>query len=261
MNRIDSLFDNLKKQNKKALIPFITVGDYSVDDTYNLVLELEKSGADLIELGIPFSDPVAEGPVIQKSSFMALNNKINLDIVFDLVKKIRKVSKIPLVFMMYINTAFNYGYERFSDMLNETGVDGVIIPDIPYEEKDEITKYLDLNNKYFITLVAPTSIDRIKLITKNSKGFIYLVSSFGVTGIRDSFDTDLERFVSSIKENTNTPVCVGFGISNKEQAKLVAKYSDGVIIGSAIIKLIQDNNGDIKKAVRFVKEIREELNN
>ena len=222
MNRIDSMFAELKKQNKKALITFITAGDPDFDTTEQLILEMERQGANLIELGVPFSDPIAEGPIIQEASLRSLQGGTTLEGIFELVKKLRTKTEIPLVFMMYINTIYRFGVERFFSLCQETGIDAVIVPDLPFEEH----------------LVAPTSKDRIAAIAANSKGFLYCVSSTGVTGVRNTFQTDFDSFFDTIKQHASIPYCVGFGISSPEQVKQMKTYCDGVIVGSAIVKMI-----------------------
>ena len=216
-------------ENGKAFIPFITCGDPDLETTAAAVRAAAENGADLIELGIPFSDPTAEGPVIQGANIRALNGGVNTDKVFGLVRELRKDVKIPLVFMTYANVVFSYGAERFISTCAQTGIDGIILPDIPFEEKDE---FLPVCRKYdvaLISLIAPTSENRIGMIAKEAEGFIYLVSSLGVTGVRSEIKTDLSSIVSVIRENTDIPVAVGFGISTPQQAHDMAALSDGAI--------------------------------
>lgn len=226
-------------KKKKAFITFLTAGDPDLDKTYEYILEMEKAGADLIEIGIPFSDPIAEGNVIQRANVRALKTGVNVDKIFLMVKKVRKKSEIPLVFLTYLNPVFNYGYDAFFSMCEKCKIDGIIIPDLPFEERNEIINYTDNYNIDLITLIAPTSEERVSLIAKSAKGFVYLVSSMGVTGVRQEIKTNLKEIADRIKMETNIPVCIGFGISTLEQAKELSKISDGIIVGSAIVKIIE----------------------
>ena len=260
MNRIDSMFAELKKQNKKALITFITAGDPDFDTTEQLVLEMERQGANLIELGVPFSDPIAEGPIIQEASLRSLQGGTTLEGIFELVKKLRTKTEIPLVFMMYINTIYRFGVERFFSLCQKTGIDAVIVPDLPFEEHDEIDECAYAHGVYPINLVAPTSKDRIAAIAANSKGFLYCVSSTGVTGVRNTFQTDFDSFFDTIKQHASIPYCVGFGISSPEQVKQMKTYCDGVIVGSAIVKMIgQEQKSSVATVGTFVKSLRNAL--
>ncbi len=238
-NKITQIFSN-----QKAFIAFLTAGDPSLDKTEEFILAMDRAGADLIEIGIPFSDPVAEGPVIESANSRALNAGATTDKVFDMVKRVRKKSDIALVFLTYMNPIFVYGVERFFKTCQESGINGIIIPDLPYEEKGEV---LEIANAYqidVITLIAPTSQDRIQMLAKDATGFIYLVSSMGVTGVRTEIKTDLKAIIADIREVTETPVAVGFGISTPEQASDIAIIADGVIVGSAIVKLIAQHGED-----------------
>ena len=226
-------------ENKKAFIPFITCGDPDLETTGKIVREAVKNGASLVELGIPFSDPTAEGPVIQGANLRALNGGVTTDKIFDFVKELRKDVTVPMVFMTYANVVFSYGSERFIKTCSEIGIDGIILPDLPFEEKEE---FLPECHKYgvdLISLIAPTSKDRVAMIAKEAEGFIYLVSSLGVTGTRTEINTDLDSIVKIIRENTKVPCAIGFGISTPEQAKKMAAVSDGAIVGSAIIKIME----------------------
>ena len=226
-------------ENKKAFIPFITCGDPDLETTGKIVREAVKNGASLVELGIPFSDPTAEGPVIQGANLRALNGGVTTDKIFDFVKELRKDVTVPMVFMTYANVVFSYGSERFIKTCSEIGIDGIILPDLPFEEKEE---FLPECHKYgvdLISLIAHTSKDRVAMIAKEAEGFIYLVSSLGVTGTRTEINTDLDSIVKIIRENTNIPCAIGFGISTPEQAKKMAAVSDGAIVGSAIIKIME----------------------
>lgn len=234
MNRISSAFEN-----GKAFIPFITCGDPDLETTAEVVREAVKNGADLIELGIPFSDPTAEGPVIQAANIRALSGGVTTDKVFDLVRELRTDVRIPLVFMTYANVVFSYGAERFISACKETGIDGLILPDLPYEEREEFEPVCKKYGIALIPLIAPTSENRIAMIAKAAEGFIYVVSSLGVTGERSEITTDIGAIVKIIRENTDLPCAVGFGISTPEQAKKMSALSDGAIVGSAIIKIIE----------------------
>lgn len=226
-------------ENKKAFIPFITCGDPDLETTAAAVKAMAENGADLIELGIPFSDPTAEGPVIQKASIRALKGGVTTDKIFDFVKEVRKDVKIPMVFMTYANVVFSYGAKRFISTCKEIGIDGLILPDVPFEEREE---FLPLCREYgvsLISLIAPTSNDRIAMIAKEAEGFLYIVSSLGVTGTRDEIKTDIQAVITEVRKNTDIPCAVGFGISKPEQAAKMAAVSDGVIVGSAIVKQLE----------------------
>jgi len=259
MNRIENKWSQLRRKGLKAFIAFVTAGDPSFEDTYKLVLEMEKQGADIIELGVPFSDPIADGPVIQASSQRALKNGANLNKIFGLVKKLRQKTEIPLVFLTYYNPVFHYGIKKFADDCIESGIDGVIIADLPPEEAKEIKTISSNKSLDTIFLAAPTSsAERLHKVAEASTGFIYCVSVAGVTGVRNSLAMSLKKRVEDIKKMTNKPVAVGFGISNAKTAKWVASFADGVIVGSAIVKIVQDNLGDknlVKKVGIFTKNL------
>lgn len=235
-NRIDNMFAELK--GSKALITFITAGDPDLDTTEELVLEMERRGANLVELGIPFTDPMAEGPVIQAANLRALKNDVSIPRIMELVQRLRTKTQIPIVYLMYYNSIIHYGVERFFIECGKSGVDGVIIPDLPFEESDEVTPYTEVNNVHYITMVSPTSEKRIRRITAEANGFLYCVSSLGVTGTREKISTNLKAFLQDVSKYSNLPKCIGFGISSPEQAAQVQQYCDGVIVGSAIVKLI-----------------------
>ena len=238
-------------KNGKAFIPFVTCGDPDLETTEQIVYAMVEAGADLIELGIPFSDPTAEGPVIQGANIRALANHVTTNDVFDLVRKLRKTVTIPMVFMTYANVVFSYGSEKFISICKEIGIDGLILPDIPYEEKDEfdgICKKYDLD---LVSMIAPTSHDRISMIAKEANGFIYCVSSLGVTGTRSKITTDIGAMTKLVKAATDTPCAIGFGISTPEQAKEMAAHADGVIVGSAIVKLCAKYGRD---CVPYIKD-------
>ena len=243
---------------RKAFIPFITCGDPSLDVTEKIVNAMVEAGADLIELGIPFSDPTAEGPVIQGANLRALSGGVTTDKVFDMVEKIRKNTDVPMVFMTYANVVFSYGTERFCKRAQEVGMDGLILPDVPYEEKEEFAEVADKYGLDLISLIAPTSHERIATIAKNAEGFVYCVSSLGVTGMRSQITTDIGAMVKLVKAQKDIPCAVGFGISTPEQAKKMAVQADGVIVGSAIVKLCESYGADcvpyIKEYVKSMKD-------
>ncbi|WP_026510520.1 MULTISPECIES: tryptophan synthase subunit alpha [unclassified Butyrivibrio] len=243
--------------NKKAFIPFITCGDPDLNTTRKIIGELVKNGADLIELGIPFSDPTAEGPVIQGANIRALKNGITTDDIFEMVKEVRKDVTIPMVFMTYANVIFSYGMDRFFEKCKEIGMDGVILPDVPYEEKEEFEVTASQYGIDFISMVAPTSEERIATIAKDAKGFIYIVSSLGVTGTRTKINSNVKGLVEKIRKATDVPCAVGFGISTPEQASEMASISDGAIVGSAIVRIIEQYGKDAPAHVgQFVNNMK-----
>ena len=237
--------------NGKAFIPFLTCGDPSLEVTEQLIYAMEEAGADLIELGIPFSDPTAEGPVIQAANVRALSGGVTTDKIFDMVKRLRQNTKIPMVFMTYANVVFSYGTERFIQKAASLGMDGLILPDVPFEQKEEFDSVCKKYGLDLISLIAPTSHERITQIAKEAEGFVYCVSSLGVTGMRSAITTDIGAMVQLVKAAKDIPCAVGFGISTPEQAAAMAAKSDGAIVGSAIVKLC----GQYKEAcVPYVKE-------
>ena len=255
MNRTARAF-----KNGKAFIPFITCGDPDLDTTKKVVLEAVKNGADLIELGIPFSDPTAEGPVIQAANERALKGGVTTDKIFELVRDIRKETDIPLVFMTYANVVYSYGAEAFMSSCRDIGMDGLILPDLPFEEKEEFLPVCDKYDIDLISLIAPTSEGRIAMIAREAEGFLYIVSSLGVTGTRSEITTDLDSIIKVVRENTTVPCAIGFGISTPEQAKKMAGISDGAIVGSAIIKLLEKYKNESPEHVgRFVRSMKEAL--
>ncbi len=253
---------NIRKafENGKAFIPFITCGDPDLETTAAVVRAAAANGADLIELGIPFSDPTAEGPVIQGANLRALNGGVTTDKIFDLVRDLRRDVEVPMVFMTYANVVFSYGSERFISTCREIGIDGLILPDVPYEEKEE---FLPICRRYgvdLISLIAPTSEDRIAMIAREAEGFLYIVSSLGVTGVRSEIRTDLGAIVETVRQNTDIPCAIGFGISTPEQAAKMAGISDGAIVGSAIVRLIGEHGKDAPEYVgEYVKRMKEAL--
>lgn len=249
-------------KNGKAFIPFITCGDPDLDTTIACVTEAVSNGADLIELGIPFSDPTAEGPVIQEASERALKGGVTTDKIFDMVCRLRKTVSVPMVFMTYANVVFSYGAEKFIGTCNEIGIDGIILPDLPFEERDEFLPVCEKYDVDLISLIAPTSEERISMIAKEAKGFLYIVSSLGVTGTRSEITTDLGAIVDVVRKNTDIPCAIGFGISNPVQAKKMADLSYGAIVGSAIVKIIGEyKENSPAKVGEFVKEMKSALIN
>ena len=242
----------------KAFVPFITCGDPDLDTTAACVVEMQKAGASLIELGIPFSDPTAEGPVIMEASLRALENGCTTDKVFDMVKKLRNEMgvTVPMVFMTYANVVFSYGIERFCENAASCGIDGIILPDVPFEEKDEFDGICKNYGLDLISLIAPTSEERIAMIAKEATGFIYIVSSLGVTGVRSEITTDIPSLCAAVKAASDTPCAIGFGISTPEQAEKMSKSADGVIVGSAIVKIVAKYGKDAPKYVgEYVKSM------
>jgi tryptophan synthase alpha chain len=255
MNRIDKVF-----QDKKAFIPFVTAGDPSLEITEQLVHGMSKAGADLIELGIPFSDPVAEGPVIQDADYRALAAGTTTDKIFDMVTGIRATNQIPIAFMTYVNPIYAYGTERFLDRCKKAGVDALIVPDVPYEEKEELLPYCKKYGVALVSMIAPTSKERIRMIAQEAEGFIYCVSSMGVTGVRNELGTKVEEMIRLVKEVKDIPCAVGFGISTPEQAAKMAEISDGVIVGSAIVKIVAQYKKDCVPHVEaYVRSMKEAL--
>ena len=245
-------------ENGKAFIPFITCGDPDLATTAAVVRTAVANGADLIELGIPFSDPTAEGPVIQDANLRALSGGVRTDQIFDLVRQLRTDVTVPMVFMTYANVVFSYGAEKFIATCREIGIDGLILPDLPFEEKGE---FLPLCRQYgvdLISLIAPTSRERISMIAAEAEGFLYIVSSLGVTGTRTEITTDLDAIVRVVRQNTEIPCAIGFGISTPEQARKMAAVSDGAIVGSAIIKILEKRGKDAPPYVgTYVKEMKD----
>ena len=258
MNRIEAKMKALQEKGEKAFITYITAGLPDLEGTKKLLKAQEEAGLDVVELGIPFSDPVADGPVIQDASCKAICNGINLKKVFVTIEELRKEgSELPIVFMMYYNTILHYGVEAFVKKCNEVGVDGLIIPDLPLEEQEEIAKYLNQDETtILIQLVSPVSGDRIPKILDGAKGFVYCVSSLGVTGVRKEFDTRIDSFVAKVKEATDTPACIGFGISTKADVERFDKIADGCIVGSAIVRKIFDSKMNLDEIKAFVSSLK-----
>ena len=252
MSRIAEAF-----KNGKAFIPFLTCGDPDLETTAAIIRACAENGASLIELGIPFSDPTAEGPVIQEANIRALSAGTTTDRIFDMVREVRKDVTVPMVFMTYANVVYSYGPERFCSACRDIGIDGMILPDVPFEEKEEFDAVCRKYGLDFISMIAPTSEDRIAMIAREASGFLYIVSSLGVTGVRSSITTDLGSMVALVRKNTDIPCAIGFGISTAEQAAKMAAIADGVIVGSAIVRLIAAHGKDAPACVgEYVREVR-----
>ncbi|MCL2637179.1 MAG: tryptophan synthase subunit alpha [Oscillospiraceae bacterium] len=259
MNNEQCTINNAFK-GKKAFIAFITGGDPDIETTEKLIVEMAQSGVDIIEIGVPFSDPVAEGPVIQQADERALRAGCTVDKLLDMIKRVRPKVEIPLLFMSYINPIFVYGKEKFMQRCADSGIQGVIIPDLPFEEKGELSGECAKYNIALISLIAPTSGERIETIARESEGFIYCVSSLGVTGVRGEINTNITEMTARAKSVSDTPCAIGFGISTPEQARTMAELADGVIIGSAIVKIIAEHGVNcIEPVKKYVKSIKEAL--
>jgi tryptophan synthase alpha chain len=245
-------------QNGKAFIGFVTGGDPSIEKTKEFVREMIRAGSDIIEIGVPFSDPIAEGPVIQEANIRALGNGATVEKLFDLVSDLRKETHVPLVFLTYLNPVFHYGYDAFFKRCADVGLDGIIVPDLPFEEQSEALGAASRYGVDIISLIAPTSETRVKEIARKASGYIYLVSSMGVTGVRSEITTDLGSIIAAIRSVTKVPVAVGFGIHTPSQAAQMAGMADGVIVGSAIVKIIAEHGSAAGPHVyRYVKEMKE----
>lgn len=256
MNKIKNAF-----ANGKAFIPFVTCGDPDLETTAAVVREMAAAGADLIELGIPFSDPTAEGPVIQGANIRALDGGVTTDRIFDLVRDLRQDVTVPFVFMTYANVVFSYGAERFIRTCQDIGIDGLILPDLPFEEKEEFLAICHAHEVDLISMIAPTSKDRIAMIAREAEGFLYIVSSMGVTGTRRAITTDVGAIVEIVRQHTDLPCAIGFGISTPEQAQHMAQYADGVIVGSAIVKIVERYGRDAAPHVgAYVREMKTAIN-
>ena len=253
MSRIANAF-----KDDCAFIGFLTAGDPTTEKTVEYILAMVEAGCDLVEIGIPFSDPMAEGVVIQDANVRALKHNTTTDDVFEIVKEVRKHTDVPLVFLTYINPVFFYGYEKFFKKCNELGVDGIISPDLPYEEKGEIADIASKNDVDVISLIAPTSKERIQKIASDATGFIYVVSSLGVTGMRSEIKTDLNAIIDDIRDVTDLPLAVGFGINTPQQASDISNIADGVIVGSAIVKIIEEHGENATEALKeYVSSMKE----
>ena len=255
MNNLEQVFSK-----GKAFIPFITAGDPSMAITEQLVLKMAEAGADLIELGIPFSDPVAEGPVIQEADYRALAAGTTTDKIFEMVARIRKTCDVPIAFMTYVNPIFTYGTDKFMRKCKEAGIAAVIVPDVPFEEKAELTSFCSKYDVNFISMIAPTSNNRIRMIASEAQGFIYCVSSMGVTGVRRELGNQVEEMIKLVKEVKNIPCAIGFGISTPKQAKKMAQFSDGIIVGSAIVKIVGQYGFEcVPQVEAYVRSMKEAI--
>lgn len=255
MTRIEQAFTK-----GKALITFITGGDPGIEVTEELIIQMAMEGADLIEIGIPFSDPIAEGPVIQEANERALKAGTTTDLLFDMVERIRSQVFVPIVFMTYINPIYTYGADRFLRRCKEAGIDGVIVPDLPFEEKKELLPLCKLHGITLISMIAPTSKERIQTITKEAEGFLYCVSSLGVTGERTEIGSQVNCMIEEAKKVADIPCAVGFGISTPEQAREMAKFSDGVIVGSAIVNIIAKHQKNcVQPVTDFIKVLKKSI--
>ncbi|MDQ6418220.1 tryptophan synthase subunit alpha [Paenibacillus sp. LHD-117] len=241
MNLIDQKFASLKAEGRSALIPFITVGDPDADTTLALIQELERSGADMIELGVPYSDPLADGPVIQRASERALRGTVTLADCIGMAERAREAGvTIPLILFTYFNPVLQFGLDSFFSLVKSKGISGLIIPDLPIEEDEEVRERAEQADIHLIPLVAPTSKDRVTRIASKAKGFVYCVSSLGVTGVRSEFHSDIDQFLATVREATDQPICIGFGISSREQVERFERVCDGVVVGSAIVRKIEE---------------------
>ncbi len=261
MNRIEERLQQLKEKNEKALITYMTAGLPDMKGTEELIRTQAAAGVDVIELGVPFSDPTADGPVIQAASFKSIQNGTTLQKIFDSMKNVRRDCEVPVVFMMYFNTLFHYGIEKFVKECINSGVDGLIIPDLPYEEQEQLTKYLDEENApILIQLVSPVSKNRIPMILENARGFVYCVSQMGVTGKGANFHKDIKEYLEEVKKVSKIPVMMGFGISTAAEVLPLKDCIDGAIVGSAFIKLMEKENYSSTAAAKYIKEFKEEFN-
>lgn len=251
MNNIKNAFKN------KALIGFVMAGDPDLDTTKEIIISMANAGADMVELGIPFSDPIAESVVIQSANLRALKSETYLPRIFEMIREVRKTTDISIIFHTYINPVFNFGYEKFFKMCNETKVDGVVIPDLPYEEKQEIKEYADKNEVDIISFVVPTDETRIKMISKEASGFVYFVPSIGATKAMEGHTKELTDVIELLKQTTEIPVAIGFGINTIQQAEFFSKMADGIIIGNAIVKLVEKYQKDSASHVYdYIKSLK-----
>lgn len=253
MSRIHTAFEN-----GKAFIGFVTGGDPSIEKSEEFILKMIEAGADLIEIGIPFSDPIAEGPVIQEANLRALAAGTTTDRLFELVASLREKTQVPIVFLTYLNPVYKYGFDSFFSQCQKTGVDGLIVPDMPFEEKADVADYAKKYGVDIISLIAPTSEARIKEIAEDASGFLYVVSSMGVTGMRSEIKTDLASIMNVVRQYSKVPAAVGFGINTPQQAEEISRISDGVIVGSAIVKLCQQYGEDAGQPIyEYVKSMKD----
>lgn len=257
MNRISKAFEK-----EKTFIAFVTGGDPALETTESLIPKMAEAGADIIEIGIPFSDPIAEGVVIQEADVRALKAGTTTDQLFDMVARVREKTQVPLVFMTYMNPVYTYGTERFMQRCAQVGIDGVIIPDVPFEEREEVSDACKAAGVTLISMIAPTSKERIHMIAREAKGFLYCVSSLGVTGVRSKITTDIHAMVEQVKQVSDVPCAIGFGIATPEQAYEMAKTADGVIVGSAIVKLIaQYGRKSVEPVCNYILAMKKAVRN
>ena len=257
MSRISKCFEELSAIREKALIVFFTAGDPDIESTEKFILTAVQAGADIVEIGIPFSDPVAEGEVIQRANARALASGTKIEDIFKMIERLRTQTQVPLIFLTYSNPVENYGKKEFFKQCKMSGVDAIIIPDVPFEEREEFGIPARENSVEVITLIAPTSHQRIAMIAKEAKGFVYCVSSLGVTGVRANIETNLEPIIESIRKVTDTPIAIGFGISTPAQAAKFGKISDGVIVGSALVKIVEKEGREAGKSIaELVREMK-----
>lgn len=256
MNRIEKKFKELKARKEGALITYVMCGDPSPEKTEELIFTIEKNEGDIIELGIPYSDPLADGPVIEAAGERSLLAGFKLSDAFNIVRNVRKKSQIPLLFMCYYNTIFGYGRDKFIQECVEIGIDGLIIPDLPMEENAEIIPYLKDTDIALIPLAAVTSHQRTKAIAQSAKGFVYCVSSLGVTGVRTGFHEGVFQFLKEAREVSTVPICVGFGIGKKEDAEKFRDYVDGVIVGSALVKKYYDSGYNLEETGKLIQSLK-----
>lgn len=260
MNKLQEVLTKNKKAGKKSFIGYFTAGDPSIDAFERTLLSLENAGCDVIEVGVPFSDPLADGPTIQAAGQRAIQGGINIEKIFNLVAKYRNKVKAPLVFLIYFNTIYRYGLKEFAKKCEETGIDGLIIPDLPLEEQAEFLPYLDQTKVAMIPFATPTSKDRLNKVLANGSGFVYTVSSMGVTGRNSEFYADIEKYVEGVRKAAkDIPVAIGFGISSASDVKKISKIADAVIVGSAIVTKIHETNADPKEVEAFIKELKSGL--
>lgn len=251
MNKLEKVLKN----KKKNFIGFLTAGDPSIEKLELMIKALEDGGCDVVEIGIPFSDPLADGPVIQSAGQRAIEKGVNLPLIFDSIEKFRNKVNVPLVFLIYYNTIFKYGVKEFVKKCEDISIDGLIIPDLPYEEQDEILEYLNQEKVALIPFATPTSKERMKKTIARGSGFVYAVSSLGVTGRESDFYENFKNYIEEVKKYSNLPVAIGFGISNSEDVKNMYNYVDNVIVGTAIVKKIFETNGDYEKVKDYISNL------
>lgn len=260
MNRIEKRLAELQKKKEKAFITYMTAGLPDIEGTKNIIKAQEEAGTDIIELGIPFSDPIADGPVIQAASYEAISKGINIHNIFEMMLELRKSCEIPIIFMMYYNTILHYGVEKFIDKCIETNVDGLIIPDLPKEEQGEITAFLSKDNApILIQLVSPVSKQRLPLLLDGARGFVYCVSSMGVTGQKGGFHHNVVSYLKEVKEKSSIPIMMGFGIKEAKDIENVRDIIDGAIVGSHFIELMKKNNYDLDIMKEYIRKFKKEL--